>query len=172
MSNLERFYRTRGHYPGHRLCFHAGLVVQALRSFPQFDRLASAAPFTWTAVPSGPRCCATSARLSAALKLSPCQLRREPATSDWSNTASWRLSVPQAPGVCAPFLLRLHFCRVGLYLKPRAAGGRTADNHLVSEPSPWASACRSLDADYPILDVVTIPEVITLATGGFRAPAW
>jgi hypothetical protein len=40
LSNLERFYHTLGHYPGHRLCFHAGLVARALRNFPQFDSVA------------------------------------------------------------------------------------------------------------------------------------
>ena len=41
LSNPMRFYHTRGHYPGHRLCFHAGLVALAVRTSPQFDGLAT-----------------------------------------------------------------------------------------------------------------------------------
>ncbi len=65
-----------------------------------------------------------------------------------------------------PFLQGLPFSRAGLYLKPCAL--RTAHCHLVSEPSPYALALRSLAADYPILYVFTIPEAINLAIQPFR----
>jgi len=55
LTNLDRFYHTRGHYPGHvvyadlqalnlahtLVSFEPHLVDQALRYFPQFDGVAS-----------------------------------------------------------------------------------------------------------------------------------
>ena len=40
LPNPHRFYRTRGHYPGHLVRFHPGLVGEALMEFPQFDGVA------------------------------------------------------------------------------------------------------------------------------------
>ncbi len=77
--------------------------------------------------------------------------------------------LPRLQAGVKPFILGLPLGRAGLYLKRSSQlGACNAHRHLVSEPSPWACACRSLAADYPIPDVVTIPEVITLATRDFH----
>ncbi len=40
LSNPQRFYHTRGHYPGHTTVSGLCLVVEALRNFPHFDDVA------------------------------------------------------------------------------------------------------------------------------------